>query len=152
MVVPNHRRLLYYFTPRTGLTELVASGRLPADLPIPASWPVRLLRRPRRIVVLSDLAELAPEQADGSATVRPGLTATADTLARITVSVPDAQYWTRWAEWHGLGRRRQDAIDQEAGGLSGRWWVVSRDIPASEWVQVEQRADVDTRVVRPRAR
>lgn len=139
VIVSNRRRLLYYFAPRAGLAELVASERLPADSPIPRSWPARLVRKPITVVWLSDLGELTPEQAAGAAMVRPGVTGTAATLARITVSVPDAQYWTRWAEWHAISRHWQEELDSDAGGLSGRWWVVSRPIPASQWVKVEPR-------------
>jgi hypothetical protein len=139
VIVSNRRRLLYYFTPLAGLEKLIASERLPADSPIPRSWPARLVRKPVSVVWLSDLGELTPEQAAGEAMVRPGLTATAATLARITVSVPDAQYWSRWAEWHAISRRWQEQLDGDADGLSGRWWVVSRPIPASQWVKVEPR-------------
>ena len=137
MVAPNHRRLLYYFTPRDGLAELVAGKRLPADEWAPTPWLDRMLRRRLRVVWLSDLAELTPEQAAGRATVRPGVTGTAQTLARVTVSVPDAQYWPPWADRRGISQRQQQALDRAANGLSGRWWVVPRAIPASEWVAVE---------------
>jgi hypothetical protein len=139
VVVPNHSRLLYYYAPAAELPAIVAAGRVPADAPAPLRWPFRLLRRNRGLVWLSDLAELAPAQAAGQSTVRPGVRGSADSLARVTVSVPDAQYWPRWAERYGVSARRQAEIDREAGGLSGRWWVVSRAIPESEWLSVAGR-------------
>ena len=137
MGAPNHTRLLYYFTPRDSLAELTDRQRLPADASAPVPLLDRVLRRPLRVVWLSDLAELTPEQAAGRAPVRPGVIGTVDTLSRVTVSVPDAQYWPRWAERRGIGQRQQEQFDRDAEGLSGRWWVVSRPIPSSEWVRVE---------------
>jgi hypothetical protein len=133
---PNHSRLLYYFTPQDGLADVVSGERLPPDASVPTTR-FGVLRRPSRLVWLSDLAELTPQQAAGRAAVRPGVRSTADTLARVTVSVPDAQYWPRWADRHGISQRRQAAFDRDADGLSGRWWVVARAIPASEWLAVE---------------
>jgi len=138
VVVPNHSRLLYYYVPAVQLPEILAAGRVPADAPAPLRWPFGVLRRNRGLVWLSDLAELAPAQANGQSTVRPGVRGSAGSLARVTVSVPDAQYWPRWADRYGVSARRQAEIDRDAGGLSGRWWVVSRAIPTSEWIAVAE--------------
>jgi hypothetical protein len=135
--VPNQTRLLYHYALRESVSGLLAAAVLPLDEHQLPRRLARLGRRPPRVVWLSDLGELAPEQLRGAATVRPGVVATAERLVRVTLSVRDAQYWDQWARKHAIGRRAQRVIDDAAAGLSGRWWVLTRPVPISDWLQID---------------
>jgi hypothetical protein len=134
MIVDNRSRLLYYFAALSEMSAVLRRERVVLDDYVPRS---RVLRRAPRVVWLTDLADPQLEHDSGAAVLRPGLNAPTDYLARIMVSVSDAQHWPQWASRHGVSKRSVATLDDEAGGLSGRWWVVSRIIPATEWVRVD---------------
>jgi hypothetical protein len=66
------------------------------------------------------------------------------TEVRITVRVTDATAWTRWApakEMHPEWRR---AFLKGAGGRDAarHWWVVEREIPRDEWLEIRTPSGV----------
>ena len=134
MIVDNRHRLLYYFAPLSEISAVLREQRLDVDEYVLRS---RAMRRAPRVVWLTDLADPQLEHHSGAATLRPGLHAPTDQLARLMVSVSDAQHWPQWASRHGVSKRTVATLDDEAGGLSGRWWVVSRILPATQWVRVD---------------
>ena len=134
MIVDNRRRLLYYFAALSEIPAVLGRSCIVLD---DYALRRRAMRRAPRVVWLTDLADPQHEHDSGAAMIRPGLNAPTDYLARVMVSVSDAQHWPQWASRHGVARRTVETLDDEAGGLSGRWWVVSRIIPATEWVRVD---------------
>ena len=134
MIVDNRRRLLYYFAPLSEMSAILRHERLDLDDVVLRG---RARRRAPLVLWLTDLADPQLEHRSGEAVLRPGLNAPIDYLARVMVSVSDAQHWLQWASRHGINKRTVATLDDEAGGLSGRWWVVSRTIPATEWVRVD---------------
>jgi hypothetical protein len=58
-------------------------------------------------------------------------------LVRITVEVPDAQWWPEWSRAHGIDRPWYKLMAR--GGRPQEWYVVARRIPVAEFVNVEVR-------------
>lgn len=63
---------------------------------------------------------------------------------KITVAINDAKKWRRWATSKGINFVWMKALDITGGGNSGRWYIAEREIPATEWLLVE---DVVTRKI-----
>jgi hypothetical protein len=133
-----HDRLLFYFARASELPSLVDNAKLSPDAWTSGGVLALVTARHRfGVLWLTDSAELLPEQARGTADVRPGVRAPAGELIRITAAVSGAQYWPRWARRHLVGRRRRRLIDTAAGGSSGRWWIVTDPVPATAWLRID---------------
>jgi hypothetical protein len=65
------------------------------------------------------------------------------TEIRITVEVPDidAHPWSRWSREQGIRNMWYRRL-AEAGGDPNRWWVVTRPIPRSEWIEAVETASM----------
>ncbi len=66
------------------------------------------------------------------------------TAIRFTIDLDDAEDWSGWSTRHGILASWQAALGR--GRRPDTWYVVTRAIPASEWVvidvRVTPRADV----------
>jgi hypothetical protein len=130
----NRVRLLYHFTTAEHLAEILSTEQISLSRsPVVA----RGHRRATPVVWLTD-------DADADTGVDRGFdhdsrrdVAGEPRTARITVAVSDAQRWSQWAPRHKVSNKTRRQLDAVGGGQSGRWWVVVRAIPASEWLRVE---------------
>lgn len=119
--------LLHHLTSEAGLRGIVADGV------IRTSWPETLSREfPYRVVWLS--SDSNPD--------RRGWKIGRDALriaARITVEVPDGEVHP-WSEW----KMRHDPVPVSGleasarawGGDPQAWFIVERDIPREEWIEI----------------
>lgn len=130
MTEGSRQRLLYHYTSLASLLGILDDRQLrPSRLR-------RWFRRDLSVVWLTD-AENPGRGADH------GLGPTSDDPAldkravRFTVALSDAQRWKPWAARHGLSHRLRQRLDHAGGGLSARWYVVPRPVPADEWIRID---------------
>lgn len=57
---------------------------------------------------------------------------------RLTVRVPNAERWDRWARRHGVPAEVKAAL-AASGGDWRSWYVSERAIPREDWLAVETR-------------
>ena len=83
---------------------------------------------------LTDADYPVTEHAEGVAILRPGETAPVSELVRLTVTIDNAQPWTRWAAHHHVRRSVRKAVESASLGSDSRWWVTSTTVPDQAWV------------------
>ena len=61
-------------------------------------------------------------------------------LIRIQVELPDQElhHWQEWAHDQGIDKRWYDLLAQ--GRRDAEWWVVERNVPHQEWIDIVGRA------------
>lgn len=130
----NRDRLLYHFTTAQNLARILDSATITVSgKPIAAGW----RRRGTPVVWLSDDAEAAHGVDRGLDQERSSDFSGEIPSVRITVAISDAQRWSQWATRHRVSKKTRRRLDAAGGGQSGRWWIVARPIPATEWLRVE---------------
>jgi hypothetical protein len=130
----NRARLLYFFTTAERLPEILESAEISvSSTPIVATW----RRRGIRVVWLTDDEEAASGVDRGTEREPSSDFSSAPPSARITVAVSDAQRWSQWAPRHKVSKKARRRLDAAGGGQGGRWWIVARPIPSSEWLRVQ---------------
>jgi hypothetical protein len=128
----NHHRLLYHYADMSGVEVTLASGSIE-----PIALPLRGRRQSRAVVWLSEAPDIDTRALPVTA-AGPAEHSADEPLARFTVAVHDAQHWRHWAARHKVRRRHRRELDVRGDGFSDMWWVVSRPIPSSEWLLVDE--------------
>jgi hypothetical protein len=129
-------RMLYHFTAQHSLQAILQSQEISVS-----AAPVAGLVRSRKvagIVWLTDAYDPGSGTDHGLGDPILGDMGVGKRGVRFTVSVPEAQHWPQWAARHRVSRITRRLLHDAGGGLSERWWVVQRPIPAQEWVGVER--------------
>jgi hypothetical protein len=134
----NHLRLLYHFTSRTALEAILRADAIAVTSgPEGRRWSGQHTASSLQVVWLTDDWDPGIGRDHGLAVPGPYDPRTDKRAVRITVAVSDAQHWPEWAHRRKVGRKTLREIDDSGGGLSERWWIVTRPVSSKEWVRIE---------------